>query len=163
MGRKIDFLKNIKLSDDINFQLVSFTYFDTKFHNDFHFYVVIIHLLIFLNIIFIWDFIKFVFLLSKLNSYFEFSWVTGSTNQAEISSIIILDFLATFSSANLSIAYSLLIEFYDLNFTILKCPQSDISYYYFYYTWFIDRESMHFTPYTGQSHVKSFDESEKDL
>ena len=33
--------------------------------------------------------------------------VTGSTNQAEISSIIILDFLATFSSFNLSIAYYL--------------------------------------------------------
>ena len=102
---------DIKLPDDINFALVSFTYFDTKFHKDFHFYVVIIHLLFFLNIIFIWDFIEFVFLLSKLNSY-RFSWVTGTTNHAEISGIIILDFLATFSSANLSIAYSL----FDKNF-----------------------------------------------
>ena len=33
-----------------------------------------------------------------------------STNHGEISGIIILDFLATFSSANLSIAYSLLIN-----------------------------------------------------
>ena len=35
-----------------------------------------------------------------------FLLITWSINHAEIGSVIILDFLATFSSANLSIAYS---------------------------------------------------------
>ena len=45
-------------SRDINFAMVSFTYFDTILHKDFHFYEVIIHYIINFFKYFIWDFIK---------------------------------------------------------------------------------------------------------